>query len=63
MNDAQYINERSNFPGASNYERGYDFLYCIRSTVEVNDSLVDPHFKPVPSFATLSARGLAARDT
>merc|ERR1719266_1777984 len=43
-------------------DRG-DLLHDLRGTVEVDDSLVDPHLELVPGLTTLSARSLTGGDS
>merc|ERR1719266_1757222 len=42
---------------------GGDLLHDLGGTVQVDDSLVDPHLKLVPGLATLSARSLTGGDS
>ena len=46
---------------ATNSE-GYNLFDCLGSTVEVDDSLVDPQLKSIPRLRALAARSLATRD-
>ena len=41
---------------------GGDLLHNLGGTVEVDDSLVDPHLELVPGLTTLSARSLTGGD-
>ena len=43
-------------------DRG-DLLHDLRGTVEVDDSLVDPHLELVPGLTTLSARSFTGGDS
>lgn len=42
---------------------GSDLLDNLRWTVQVNQTLVDPHLEAIPSFGSLTARGLPGSDT
>lgn len=41
---------------------GYNLLYCLSSTVQVNDTLMDPHFVLVPGLRTFTTRSLTSGD-
>lgn len=43
--------------------KGYNLLYNLRRTVQINNSLVDAHLKTIPSFWTFSTRSLTCCDT
>lgn len=43
--------------------KGYNLLYNLRRTVQINNSLVDAHLKTIPSFWTFTTRSLTCCDT
>jgi hypothetical protein len=43
--------------------KGYNLLYNLRRTVQINNSLVDAHLKAIPSFWTFTTRSLTCCDT
>lgn len=49
--------------GVGGIRRGYNLLDCLGRAVQINDSLVDPHLKAVPSLGALTTGCLAGGDT
>ena len=49
--------------GVGGMWRGYNLLDCLSRAVQINDSLVDPHLKAVPSLGALATGCFAGGDT
>ena len=51
-----------NLYSTQNDKKGYNLFHNLRGTMQINQSLVNPHFKSVPGFGPFTTRRLSRRD-